>query len=454
MSLAFLNKKSWHTATLKNAERVWKAEQKQKAELRKMEQLRKEKEEERQIEELRRLQAASGLNIKTHGERVDWMYEGVHAQGPTSEEYLLGKKFEGNLDGEEDDVLKLENKKAVGSIYLNKKVNEEMEEKARLREDPLVQIMYREQQARAAVLNNPVEMDKIKKKAKSMKALKKFRKKERKKEKKKRKKEKKREKRLAKANGHAKEQIQDDERDSPPPRRGSSPAGRRDNDDEDDDDKPPSLPASMANKYGLILNPNASPPPVKARTPSPSPISDDDDAPRRRNGRDRSRSGYRRRDDSRSRGRREKRRRSPTDSPPRRGRYRDRGRDRRDRDRTRDRDRGGRGRDRDRGDSEDRRPKRKLTREERLAKLREMQEDAEAHEDAKLDRVRKAKKQAMKEEAMDKDRESEAQNASFIKKMNKEVYGGSETLQERLKKHQHYRQKGGDAFSAEAFMSR
>eukprot|EP00954_Amorphochlora_amoebiformis_P001438 110271-Amorphochlora_amoeboformis.AAC.1 len=170
MSLAFLNKKSWHTATIRvrsnddirshNAERVWKAEQKQKAEQRKIEQLLKEKEEERQIEELRRLQAASGLNIKTHGDRVDWMYEGVHAQGPTSEEYLLGKKFEGNLDGEKDDVLKIEQDGAAGSMFINKKVNEEMEERARLREDPLVAIMHREQAARAKILNNPVEMEK------------------------------------------------------------------------------------------------------------------------------------------------------------------------------------------------------------------------------------------------------------------------------------------------------
>mmetsp|Transcript_33437 Transcript_33437/g.46793 ORF Transcript_33437/g.46793 Transcript_33437/m.46793 type:complete len:191 (+) Transcript_33437:31-603(+) len=185
MSLAFLNKKSWHTATIRNAERVWKAEQKQKAEQKKMEQLRKEREEERQIEELRRLQAASGLNIKTHGERVDWMYEGVHAQGPTSEEYLLGKKYEGNLGGEEDDILKMEKKGGIGSVFLNKKANEEMEERARLREDPLVAIMHREQAARAAVLNNPVQMEKIESRAKELRKLKKFRKKQSKKEKKK-----------------------------------------------------------------------------------------------------------------------------------------------------------------------------------------------------------------------------------------------------------------------------
>jgi hypothetical protein len=53
-------KKSWHTSTFHNLERVWKAEQAAKEEAKKAEQLRKELAEERQMDEMRRMQEAGG----------------------------------------------------------------------------------------------------------------------------------------------------------------------------------------------------------------------------------------------------------------------------------------------------------------------------------------------------------------------------------------------------------
>lgn len=41
MSLAFLAKKGWHTATLKNVEKVWAAEEEQKKEQQKIDQWKK-----------------------------------------------------------------------------------------------------------------------------------------------------------------------------------------------------------------------------------------------------------------------------------------------------------------------------------------------------------------------------------------------------------------------------
>ena len=41
MSLAFLAKKSWHTATLKNVEKVWAAEEEEKKEQQKIENWKK-----------------------------------------------------------------------------------------------------------------------------------------------------------------------------------------------------------------------------------------------------------------------------------------------------------------------------------------------------------------------------------------------------------------------------
>ena len=55
-SLAFLHKKSWHTANLQNVEKVWAAEEEQKKEQQKLERWKKEREEERQQAELRSLQ--------------------------------------------------------------------------------------------------------------------------------------------------------------------------------------------------------------------------------------------------------------------------------------------------------------------------------------------------------------------------------------------------------------
>ena len=53
-------KKSWHTSTFHNLERVWKAEQAAVEEAKKAEQLRKELAEERQMEEMRRMQEVGG----------------------------------------------------------------------------------------------------------------------------------------------------------------------------------------------------------------------------------------------------------------------------------------------------------------------------------------------------------------------------------------------------------
>ena len=61
MSLAFLCKKGWHTASIQNQERVWIAEQRDLMEKRKMAEIQKELEEERQVLNLRKMrEEASG----------------------------------------------------------------------------------------------------------------------------------------------------------------------------------------------------------------------------------------------------------------------------------------------------------------------------------------------------------------------------------------------------------
>ena len=94
------NKKSWHTNTMKNQERVWKAEKKALEERNKTRQLQREREEERAMEEIMRLQEAAGGTARS--QRVEWMYSGEAADSVTGinqeqESYLLGKRRVDNL---------------------------------------------------------------------------------------------------------------------------------------------------------------------------------------------------------------------------------------------------------------------------------------------------------------------------------------------------------------------
>lgn len=61
MALKFLNKKGWHTGSLRNIETVWKAEQKHEGEQKKLEELRKQIQDEREKSEFRLMQEQAGL---------------------------------------------------------------------------------------------------------------------------------------------------------------------------------------------------------------------------------------------------------------------------------------------------------------------------------------------------------------------------------------------------------
>lgn len=163
MSLAFLAKKSWHTANLRvrgllactalllpvltspgwllgqNVEKVWLAEQKHEAEEKKLAELRKNLEEERQLQELRQLQAANG-NKSAALERVDWLYEGPMAQsGPSAEEYLLGKEYK--PESADSDLRKLGDAK-YGALANTKSALPANDAFSRLHEDPMMLIRY------------------------------------------------------------------------------------------------------------------------------------------------------------------------------------------------------------------------------------------------------------------------------------------------------------------------
>ncbi|KAK1944946.1 Pre-mRNA-splicing factor CWC25 [Phytophthora citrophthora] len=204
MSLAFLSKKSWHTANLRvrraafglqmlltlilhltftfivvlqNVEKVWIAEQKHAAEEKKVAELRKNIEEERQLQELRQLQAARG-DKSAAVERVDWMYEGPSAaREKTAEEYLLGKEYKGEDEKAAKEDVDLSSTTKYGSLALTKSALPANDAFQRLNEDPMMLIRKRQQAAREQVLKNPVKMKRIKDEVDRLKEDKKARKK-------------------------------------------------------------------------------------------------------------------------------------------------------------------------------------------------------------------------------------------------------------------------------------
>ncbi|XP_045902687.1 pre-mRNA-splicing factor CWC25 homolog [Micropterus dolomieu] len=156
-------KKSWHPQTMKNIERVWKAEQKHEAERKKIEELQKELKEERSREEITRFAEERGA-IKKKDDRLDWMYQGPAGQ-VSRDEYLLGRPIDKQItDQYEEPESGPSNETGLlpGSIFNPATPASNLDLAAKIREDPLFEIRKREEEKKREVLTNPVKMKKIK----------------------------------------------------------------------------------------------------------------------------------------------------------------------------------------------------------------------------------------------------------------------------------------------------
>ncbi|XP_014824724.1 PREDICTED: pre-mRNA-splicing factor CWC25 homolog [Poecilia mexicana] len=156
-------KKSWHPQTMKNIERVWKAEQKYEAERKKIEELQKELKEERAREEITRYAEETGA-IKKKDDRLDWMYQGPAGQ-VSRDEYLLGRPIDKQITDqyeEPESGPSAETGLLPGSIFNPATPASGLDLAAKIREDPLFQIRKREEEKKREVLTNPVKMKKIK----------------------------------------------------------------------------------------------------------------------------------------------------------------------------------------------------------------------------------------------------------------------------------------------------
>ncbi|XP_030822257.1 pre-mRNA-splicing factor CWC25 homolog isoform X2 [Camarhynchus parvulus] len=154
-------KKSWHPQTLRNVEKVWKAEQKHEAERRKIEELQRELQEERAREEMQRYAEDMGT-MRKREEKLEWMYQGPGGM-VNRDEYLLGRPVDkfildkvGDKDSAGDTGL------LPGSIFARAGASSVLDMATKIREDPLFMIRKREEEKKREVLNNPVKMKKIK----------------------------------------------------------------------------------------------------------------------------------------------------------------------------------------------------------------------------------------------------------------------------------------------------
>ncbi|XP_026757248.2 pre-mRNA-splicing factor CWC25 homolog [Galleria mellonella] len=151
-------KKSWHPNTMKNQERVWKAEQLAAEEKRHIQDLQRERAEERDREELNSLaRLSSGATASDN--RLHWMYDKPDKKAQ-QEDYLLGKSIEKNYDQpdkSDQDVIPAVARRVVGSSMLSAAGDTQVDLARKIREDPLLLVKERERAARAALLNNPLQ---------------------------------------------------------------------------------------------------------------------------------------------------------------------------------------------------------------------------------------------------------------------------------------------------------
>lgn len=170
MALKFLNKKGWHTGSLRNIENVWKAEQKNEAEQRKLEELRKQIQEEREKDEFRLLQEQAGLTPRQ--ERLEFLYDSGFAVGKTSSEGFKalethpsekGASASASASSASASAPSSSQQSATPGALFEEKPQSANDAWRKLHSDPLLMIRQREQEAMARIQNNPVKMAMIRK---------------------------------------------------------------------------------------------------------------------------------------------------------------------------------------------------------------------------------------------------------------------------------------------------
>ncbi|XP_068319496.1 uncharacterized protein [Pyrus communis] len=161
MALKFLNKKGWHTGSLRNIENVWKAEQKRDAEDKKLDELRKQIVEERERSEFRLLQVQAGLVPKQ--ERLEFLYDsGLSVGRPDGSDAFNLPKPEDPPSSSTAAPTKEQQPTAPGALF-EEKPQSANDAWRKLHSDPLLMIRQSEQEALSRIKNDPVQMAMIRK---------------------------------------------------------------------------------------------------------------------------------------------------------------------------------------------------------------------------------------------------------------------------------------------------
>ncbi|CAN0890915.1 Pre-mRNA-splicing factor cwf25 [Linum grandiflorum] len=418
MALKFLNKKGWHTGSLRNIENVWKAEQKHEAEEKKLDELRKQIQEERERSEFRQLQEQAGLVPRQ--ERLEFLYDGGLSVGKGNASTASGSgvafkeldpALAGGTKASESAASSAAAATGAPGALFEDKPQSANDAWRKLHSDPLLMIRQREQEALARIKNNPVQMALIRKSVQG----------DGEKDKKKDKKKHKRSKHSSSSKGQS--------------------------DSEDDGGNGERKRSSHKHKSS------------KHHDHSASDLEDDGRNGERKRSSNKHKSSKHRDhsvSDDESSGRESRRR-------------KDTSRGIRDRERDRDRSPGrfsekldASRHERPRNDTRysvsavnqdsyqrRRNPPPKLTEEERAAKLREMQLDAEIHEEQRWKRLKKADEEDVREDAQAK----QIRGKNFLDAAQKSIYGaekgGSSTIEESVRRRAYYSQRsetGGNAF--------
>ncbi|KAB7507422.1 Pre-mRNA-splicing factor CWC25-like protein [Armadillidium nasatum] len=182
-------KKSWHPSTLKNQERVWKAEQQKQEEEKKIAELKQRLKEEQMREELEQTGIKSGKLKKDENSELNWMYKGPSSL-VSRESYLLGRKIDKAFEMLEKDELEQETKEEENkssytveheinpeSVIQKDSNNKQVDMKRKLLEDPLLMIRQNEEATKRAITSNPIKMKNLQLLISSMKEKKKKKKK-------------------------------------------------------------------------------------------------------------------------------------------------------------------------------------------------------------------------------------------------------------------------------------
>lgn len=151
-------KKSWHPQRSGNLAATAKAEAEAIAERKKMQQRLHEIEEERKKEEIQRALEAAGGKRKL--DRVEWMYTGgpndQNGDSAENEAYLLGKRRIDKLL-QDNEVKKLSKQASTEQSSETKTIADARDIATKIREDPLLAIKRKEQQAYEAMMNDPIK---------------------------------------------------------------------------------------------------------------------------------------------------------------------------------------------------------------------------------------------------------------------------------------------------------